>query len=379
MTITRNGILKRLDQRGSALIGVTLLLMMISALAAALAVNGYTETLISHNEQVGMQAGAAAEAGLNHAVELATTFIDDWNTNGFASSDAAIDALLRGPDGMSGTVATDADNGSLGTRTGITAAEQIPLGTLLTVASGLDARYEASVMDDDATAPNEPTGDLFDDENGTIVIRATGYAEDDTKVVLEAMIGSVPNPAVLSDGDLDINGSVEITGTVGGVHSNGDLEIKGSKAEISGTVSASGEYDGSAPGTGGAPEIEIPEIHASDYLDRADFILTSTGTMTDAGGGIICADDDCEDLGWKFHSKKVEWKLEKVSPPAGTYYVEGAVEIKKAGSKSGKSGGKSGKSGGAPAEVSIIAEGSIKVEPAIIETAPTSSSRQRER
>ena len=352
MTITRNGILKRLDQRGSALIGVTLLLMMISALAAALAVNGYTETLISHNEQVGMQAGAAAEAGLNHAVELATTFIDDWNTNGFASSDAAIDALLRGPDGMSGTVATDADNGSLGTRTGITAAEQIPLGTLLTVASGLDARYEASVMDDDATAPNEPTGDLFDDENGTIVIRATGYAEDDTKVVLEAMIGSVPNPAVLSDGDLDINGSVEITGTVGGVHSNGDLEIKGSKADISGTISASGVYTGSAPGAGGAAEIELLEIHAIDYRDRADYILTSEGEITDADGTVTCT-DDCD--GWDFDSGKSEWTLEKESPLPGTYYVEGDVEIKKAGKKSAKS------DNDATANVSVVAEGSIKV------------------
>ena len=366
-------------ERGSAIVGVVLLLMMLSGLAAALTVNGQTEAFISRNQREETQASAAAEAGLNHAVELATTFIAQSNANGFASTDAAIDALLLGPDGLSGTVATDADNGSLGTRAGITAAEQIPLGTQLTVAAGINAQYEALVMDDDATAPDEPGGNLLDDENGRIVIRATGYAEDGTKVVLEAMIGSVSKPAVVTNGDLKINGSVEITGTVGGVHSNGDLEIKGSKAEISGTVSASGEYDGSAPGTGGAPEIEIPEIHASDYLDRADFILTSTGTMTDAGGGIICADDDCEDLGWKFHSKKVEWKLEKVSPPAGTYYVEGAVEIKKAGSKSGKSGGKSGKSGGAPAEVSIIAEGSIKVEPAIIETAPTSSSRQRER
>ncbi len=100
-------------ERGSALIGVLLLLMMMSALAAALGVSGQTETLISRNQRAAAQAQAAAEAGLNHAVELATTYIFEWKANGFPDADAAIDALLLGPDLASGTVATDADNGGV--------------------------------------------------------------------------------------------------------------------------------------------------------------------------------------------------------------------------------------------------------------------------
>ena len=130
MTKTRNSIVELPGERGSALLGVLLLLMMVSALAAALGVSGQTETLISRNQRSAAQAQAAAEAGLNHAVELATTYISEWNANGWPDVDAAIDALLLGPDGLSGTAGTDADNGSLGPRVGagIETAEALPLG-----------------------------------------------------------------------------------------------------------------------------------------------------------------------------------------------------------------------------------------------------------
>lgn len=56
---------------------------------------------------------AAAEAGANHAVDLTLDFVRRWRANGFATPAAAITSLLLGPDTLSGTVATDADNGSL--------------------------------------------------------------------------------------------------------------------------------------------------------------------------------------------------------------------------------------------------------------------------
>ena len=353
-------------ERGSAIIGVVLLLMIMSGLAAALTVNGQTEAFISRNQREETQASAAAEAGLNHAVELATTFIAQSNANGFASTDAAIDALLLGPDGLSGTVATDADNGSLGTRAGITAAEQIPLGTQLTVAAGINAQYEAFVMDDDATAPDEPGGNLLDDENGRIAIRATGYAEDGTKVVLEAMIGQLELGAVVVGGDLTISGNVSIEGTSGSVHSNGDLEIKGGSATMSGTVTASGSYTGSQPGSGGAAEVEVPSVSASDYLADADFILTSGGTMTDQAGTVLCDTGKsgktlCND--WEFDTKKGEWSIgKKQTPTDGTYYVEGPVKITGSPGTAGKSVkvAKSGKAA-TPVNLSIIAEGSIDI------------------
>ena len=207
-----HGIVQQPDEQGTALVGLLLLLLMMSVLAVAVVLNGRTETLISGNQRSSTQATAAAEAGLNHAVELATTYIFEWKTNGFTSVDAAIDALLVGP--------------GLGTRTGITVAEAIPLGTRLTITGGIDAEYEALIMDDDADAPDEPDGDLFDDENATLVVRATGYAAGNTKAVLEALIGPLALPAVLVNGDLTASGSVSIQGSEGSVHANGDLVIQ---------------------------------------------------------------------------------------------------------------------------------------------------------
>ena len=363
---------KQPHERGSAIVGVVLLLMMLSGLAAALTVNGQTEAFISRNQREETQATAAAEAGLNHAVELTTTFIAEWNANGFASVDAAVDALLLGPDGLSGTVETDADNGSLGTRTGITAAEQIPLGTQLTVTAGIDAQYEAFVMDDDATAPDEPGGNLLDDENGRIIIRATGYADDDTKAVLEAMIGQLEMGAIVVGGDLTISGNVSVDGSSGGVHANGDLSINGGAATMSGTVTAAGSYSGSQPGSGGAGEIEIPSVSASDYVSHADFILTSAGTMTDPAGTVLCntavggggkgGATTCND--WSFDSGSGEWSVGNGSTPTdGTYYVEGPVKITGSPGTGGGGKGKGGKSakGAGPVQISIIAEGSIDI------------------
>ncbi len=240
MTKRRNSIVGHPSERGSALVGVLLLLMLMSALVAALGVSGQTETLISRNQRSAAQAQAAAEAGLNHAADLAITYIFEWKANGLANVEAAVNGLLVGPDGASGTTSSDVDNGSLGPRVGagIETAEAIPLGTQLVIANGINARYEAFVMDDDDTAPTTgdfvEDGNLLDDLNGALIVQATGYAQDNTKVVLEALITPITLPAVVSDGDLGIVGDVDILGTDGSVHSNGGLTISGGAASVAG-------------------------------------------------------------------------------------------------------------------------------------------------
>jgi len=347
MTKTPHSIVEQPDERGSALIGVLLLLMMMSALAAALAVSGTTETLISGNQRAGAQAEAAAEAGLNHAVELATTYIFEWKSNGFASASFAIDGLLLGPDGMSGTVDLDADNGSFGTRAGITAAQQIPaFPARLTVAAGIIAQYDARIMDDDL-APGENGVSPFDDLNETLIVRATGYGPNNTTVTLEAVISPADMGALIVDGDLDITGSVDVSGLEGDVHANGDLDIGGSTS-ISGDVTASGELTGYA-GTEGVPDRELPEIHASDYRQYADFILQSDGTITDLAGVLVPTPADFSE--WSFDSTGgpdgiPEWSLSSgAPPPTGTYYVRGAVKV----------------TGNPVAQLTLIAEGSIDI------------------
>ena len=99
MSFTRNFHSSRSGERGTALVGVLLLLLMMSALASALAVSGHTETLVTRNHQTAAQARAAAEAGLNHASEIVIAWILKWKQNGYVDAAAALDGLLAGVDG----------------------------------------------------------------------------------------------------------------------------------------------------------------------------------------------------------------------------------------------------------------------------------------
>ena len=346
MTNMHDAVVEQPNERGSALVGVLLLLMLTSALAAALGASAQTETLISRNQRSEMQATAAAEAGLNHAVELATTYIFEWKANQLPDVETAIDNLLLGLDGQGDT----ADDGSLGTRPGISAAKQIPLGTRLTITNGIDAQYYAVVIDDQG-APGED-GDPFNDANGAVIVRATGYAENDTTVVLEALIGPLVLPAVLIDGDFTMSGNVAIQGSTGSVHANGDLLVNGEATTVAGTVTASGLYTGSPTGSGGAAELPVPEIRASDYLAYADLILTSSGEVEQPDGTPLCdASGDpnaCEDgYGWTFAGAD-GWEISGEGATNTTFYVEGKAAI-----------GGSGPS--QVLQITVIAEGSIDI------------------
>jgi hypothetical protein len=327
----------RQEERGIALIAVLLLLMMMSALGMALAVNGETETLIARNQIAGMQAQAAAEAGLNHAVEVATQYIFDWKSNGFASIDVAVDTVLA-----------NADAGNL---------DGLAMNTPLTISAGFNAEYEVSVLDDDDNGVGED-GDPLNDANDVLVVRATGLAQDGTKVVLEALLSPRNLPAILTNGDLSLSGNASVEGSSGSVHANGGLTIDGDSVGVSGDVSSSGTLDCEEPcdqvdgtATEGAPEITVPAGHASEYLDWADYILNDDGTMTDPSGTVLCVADvktSCNN--WDWDSASGTWSINSNSVTAGTYYVEGHARV------SGSPGSTKN-----PAEISIIAEGSIEI------------------
>ena len=357
MTTTLHSIVERPAERGSALVSVLLLLMLMSALVAALGVSGQTETQLSRNQRSGAQAQAAAEAGLNHAVELATRYIFEWRANGILDGadvdidgiNEAIQALLKGPDGVTGTEEDDADNGSLGVRTGIDATEALPKGTRVEIDGAPGVEYEAFLMDDEETpvvGALAEDGDPFNDVNQRLIVRATGYGPDNTTVTLEAVISPIPLPGIVTNGDLQIEGNaVTIGGASGGVHSNGDMVISGSGDNLGGTVSISGAYDGPEDlgAIEGAAQLPVPQVRASDYRAHANFVLTSSGTMTDLAGNPACTvpGDPCEN--WDFADGA--WSFGNQEPPDGTYYVEGDVSIRNSPTVT----------------MTIIAEGSIDI------------------
>jgi len=343
-----------------------MLLLVLSALGAAMTTSGQTEIMVARNAVGAAQAHAAAESGLNHAVELMTANLQQFAANGFASSGDAVNSVLQGPDGLTGTAATDADNGSL-EGLGI---PRPPAQVALGAANGVS--YEVRVFDDDDPArgtmmtaadlvrigeDNNPTIDA----NLTLVLQAIGYATDNTRVTLEATLTNAATvlPAIVTGGDLVISGNPTLAGSSGGVHANADLDISGNP-DISLNATASGVYTESGTPTiggisgGGHATVPIPPVAAIDHKPLADFILNGTGQLTDQVGTVICdasADNAaCRDAyGWEFDGSN-GWKISGNSAADGSFYVEGDARV------SGNPG-----SVADPVALTIIAEGSIEI------------------
>jgi Tfp pilus assembly protein PilX/predicted acyltransferase (DUF342 family) len=351
-------------ERGAALIGVLLLLMMMSALVAALTVNSQTETFIARNTMSATQAQLSSEAGLNHMVELAINYIFEWKSHncgaGVGGVDAgvaaAVNTFLAGPGATTcDTPAGAADDTVEAFLEALGAPANTPMALSSTVVDAVE--YETSIFDDEGV-PGED-GDPANDANGILVIRATGRAQDGTKVVLEALISPLKLGAIVADGDLVIDGNVTVNGPASqtAVHANSNLTFDGSSSDITGNVTASGDLTCDDPCTNvsgtvtsGATPIPVPEVHASDYRVWASYVLTSGGTMTDASGAVLCTSDGKTSCNNWTYTAGDGWALNSSTVPAGTYYVEGNATI------SGSPGSKD-----SPAVLSIVAEGSISI------------------
>jgi hypothetical protein len=352
------------SERGIALVVVLLLMAVLSGLATGFAMNGQVESSMAHNEVYYAGARAAAEAGMNRAIE-AIRYNTDAN-------------LLLGQDGVSSTaVAADAgvnaDNGNVGFL--FTAA---PAVAPYALDPNSQYTYTIQIFDDDDprlyTTPlnadqlNAMAGAAGIPENGfgqtdtneQLILRATGFGPSNTVVTLARVLLSqanvaIPppslNPAILVNGDLNIGGNINVAGLAGSVHANGDLAVDGASASISKNATASGDFSaksknfdaGGAEG-GGYASIVVPDIHASDYLHLASFTLHDDGTMTKADGTVCVV----ECAGWT--RVGTTWTIGSNVAPTGTFFVEGAVKI-------------SGSPGTAanPIEMSVIATGSIDI------------------
>ena len=371
MTIMRPGstVARRAhEEQGIALIGVLVLLAIVIASTAALVVSGQTEVAISQNHEMAAQAQVAAEAGLNHAVDVALTSLRQWQPNGFGTPADAMTSLLLGPDNLSGTVATDADNGSL-------EAAGIPRPPARVALAGtLGAQYEARMYDEDdpargltltaadlvrITEDNLPTTD----GNTQIVVQAIGYATDGSATTLEALIIPIDAPAIVSNGDLEIRGNTSIVGANGSVHANGDLAVQGNPT-ISSDATASGGFTVTGSPTiggdsgGGLSPYPVSSVSALDYKWMADYILKADGKMTDGTGTITICDawvvaTACETAGymWVFAGAN-GWTASSVGVNSDnqTWYAETDVAT------TGSTGTVAD-----PLNITIIAEGNIDI------------------
>ena len=330
---------------------VLLLLMLMSALGAALAVSGRTETLMARNHQSAAQARAAAEAGINHALPVVASHLFAWRAHGFVNVQDAVNALL-------------ADTAVL--------QPDVTFGTRLTVTGTIG--YEVFLMDEDdpargdaatdlkgdADSTNDEDGKAATDANRTLVIQAVGYADNGGSALVEAMLGPTPLPAIVTNGDFRISGHPTVAGKKGGVHANGALTLSGHPT-IALDATASGTYDESGHPTvggiagGGVSKLPVPPIRAADFRPLADYILTANGQMTLPSGGVVCdaasKKDNCKkDYGVEFTKDGKGWEIKGKDLASGTYYVEGQVGVHDPGGSKKE-----------PIQFSVIAEGSVDV------------------
>ena len=282
---------------------------------------------------------------------------------------AAITSLLLGPDTQSGPEATDADNGSLENW----AIPRAPARLALPGAAG--ASYEARLFDEDDPLRGLTLGAVDQlriaengqpavDANNRVLVQAIGHTADGMRTTVEVTIIPMQSPAIVSNGDLTVQGNAEISGTNGSVHSNAALQV-GGNADIDANATASAGYSETGhPSIGGstsgsALSLYVLDINAADYRNLADFVLTAGGTMTDLGGTPICGapddddDDDYEDAGytWRYDDED-GWSANALGEYADnrTIYAETDVEI------TGNIG-----TNGNPWNVTLIAEGDIDI------------------
>ncbi|MGE0864560.1 MAG: hypothetical protein AB7P34_11730 [Vicinamibacterales bacterium] len=320
------------SEKGVALIVVLLLLAVMAGLTTGLTLNGQTEIAMATNEAYYAGTRAAAEAGMNRAIEQIT-------------ADTATDILAAGAVPVIG-------NGPFNLTT--------------------DYAYRFEVYDDDdpalyvtaltagQLAQMGENDDPDVDANTRLILRAIGTGPKGTTVIIGRVLSSTPtpgipiinnilsNPAVLVNGNLDISGNIKVLGTRGNVHANGDITGGGSE-DISGDVTATGtvddDLDPDGLKAGGMPPMTVPEIKASDYFNLADWVLTSSGTITRPDGTACGGGDPCPS-GWSFSGGI--WSASGALPTSSTYYVEGSAEVHGTGKSSFT-------------EISIITEGSLKI------------------
>jgi Tfp pilus assembly protein PilX len=151
-----------------------------------------------------------------------------------------------------------------------------PAGTFTSIGLGSGGGTYSVVITDNIDGDSDASADV----DNSVVLTSTGTI-DNISVTLEAVLYRplfTSQYAILSEGDIDINGnSTTITGTNGAVHSNSDVTQTGNPT-VSDGASATGNCSGTNC-TSGASEEFVPVAEPSDYEQYADYIFNSNGTI----------------------------------------------------------------------------------------------------
>lgn len=309
--------------------GNVLILALAVGVVVALVLSGLLSMTIQHDgaaleRSERAQARWGAEAGLAKAREAV-----------YKRRIVGLTRLLEGPDRTPNT----ADDG-------IVPDHELPFG-------GGEVRVRIS----NDGASGEST---FEDRNFRVIVRATGKVGS-SEESLRAYV-SVPDTfrsqyGVLAGHDLEISGTMDVTGTVSDVHANGNVTVAGA-VEVWGDVTATGTVTvgaGNVHGTttGGVPPVKIPILDVDLYREVADFVLGLDGRVTGATGAVVGSGVLGNSFhGWTYDLTALCWTFTGRRAMHGTYFAETDAYVSGSGADASPEG---------VWNLSLIARGNIVV------------------
>jgi len=321
-------------------------LAVVTVMGLAVTTLGVSSTYMTVQEGQTRQALAIADAGLEHGKSLI-----------LRPEFFSMDPFLQRGDGI----------GCNYDELGAAVAGPLPPGYPTAAADFVPAAgrafgggtYFVALCDNHAaeSAMATPNTDPSVDVDGRVLLRSVGVLPQGGRAAVEVMLAATPMPAIIVNGHLRLNGNPTVTGTAGAVHANGTLENSGNpcaQAYYSSINEILPLTGGNAQGGAGCTvaardyrpytqPINIPVLAPSAYRLLANYHLTSTGQMRAGYNGLVMPSGS-----WTFQPSSQTWRLTSGSPPTGTYYVEGNVEL-------------AGGGPGSPLSMTMLVEGSFKV------------------
>lgn len=341
------------NQRGVALIGVVLALLIITVVGIGISLLGLMNVTAGANVHLGSEAFYLADTGSTHARRLIR-----------ARAQNDFDLILQSDNG----IACDGDE-LAAIPPGFTAAD-----TIETAANGGQpfppaGRYEVRICDDQATEvataapPDLPDNNPNDDKNRRIRLLATGFGRDNSNATIEMFISAQALPAIVVDGNLRINGNPRVLGDAGAIHANGALELLGTPCTeeyFSSSSSINGVGQGGASCTSGQADyrpaselIDVPVLNPADFLASSNYRMNAqTCAVASAAGVLLNVPADKKWGKWDCDPGSRFWKFSGNGNELlnGTYYSTGSIAI----------GGSPG-SVASPRQASFVAEGWIDI------------------
>lgn len=222
---------------GIALPSALMAIVLIGILSAAALMMADLNAKSGRSRESATRAMQVAEAGLAHALAL--------GRGPLASQ--SMTRILLGSDNTANT----ADDGLL-IGYGLSSALEIPAAGR---AFG-GGTYFVTVTDD----PADPNGDAKADGNNQVLVTCSSIMADGAGASASTVVRTINLPGIVIDGSVEISGKLNLSGSCGGIHANGDM-TGGGEPTVSTLASATGTVSVEvSPKQSGAPYIDVPDL-----------------------------------------------------------------------------------------------------------------------